>query len=278
MPGPITKTPDQPGAGSPSAPGQVPGEAAPAWAAPDLADPHSLADKPARVQKMFGAIAASYDLNNRIHSLWQDQRWRRFAVKSAMVKENEHVLDVACGTGDLTEAFARSPAAKVTGVDFTRAMLDIAEHKRPTRLPPELAAKVSYHEGDAMALGFPDASFDVVSIAFGIRNVADPAKAIAEFFRVLRPGGRLVVLEFDRPRWFPMNLFYDFYCGWVMPRTATHFSRDRSGAYRYLPRSVGTFMSRSEMCGRLTAAGFSDVSATGLSLGICVCYRAFKRA
>ena len=87
-----------------------------------------------------------------------------------------------------------------------------------------------------------------------------------------------MVLEFDRPRWFPMNLFYDFYCGWVMPRTATLISRDRSGAYRYLPRSVGTFMSRSEMCGRLAGAGFSDVTATGLSLGISVCYRAFKRA
>lgn len=271
MPGSPTNSPELPG------PGPA-GDVAPAWSTPDLADPHTLADKPARVQKMFGAIAESYDLNNRVHSLWQDQRWRRFAVRSAMVKLGEHVLDVACGTGDLTEAFANSPAAQVTGVDFTRAMLDIAEHKRPARLPPELAAKVSYQEGDAMNLQFPDASFDVVSIAFGIRNVADPAKAIAEFFRVLRPGGRLVVLEFDRPRWFPMNIFYDFYCGWVMPRTATLISRDRSGAYRYLPRSVGTFMSRSEMCGRIAGTGFSDVSATGLSLGICVCYRAFKQS
>jgi demethylmenaquinone methyltransferase/2-methoxy-6-polyprenyl-1,4-benzoquinol methylase len=271
MPGSPTKSPELPG------PGPA-GDVAPAWSTPDLADPHTLADKPARVQRMFGAIAESYDLNNRVHSLWQDQRWRKFAVRSAMVKLGEHVLDVACGTGDLTEAFANSPAAQVIGVDFTRAMLDIAEHKRPARLPPELAAKVSYQEGDAMNLQFPDASFDVVSIAFGIRNVADPAKAIAEFFRVLRPGGRLVVLEFDRPRWFPMNIFYDFYCGWVMPRTATLISRDRSGAYRYLPRSVGTFMSRSEMCGRIAGTGFSDVSATGLSLGICVCYRAFKQS
>ncbi|MBL8760701.1 MAG: bifunctional demethylmenaquinone methyltransferase/2-methoxy-6-polyprenyl-1,4-benzoquinol methylase UbiE [Phycisphaerae bacterium] len=278
MPGSPTKSHEQPGTDLTSAQVPAPSSAAPAWAAPDLADPHALADKPARVQRMFGAIAESYDLNNRVHSLGQDQRWRKFAVKSAIVKPGEHVLDVACGTGDLTEAFASSPAAKVTGVDFTRAMLDIAERKRPTRLPPELGAKVSYHEGDAMALRFPAASFDVVSIAFGIRNVADPAKAIAEFFRVLRPGGRLVVLEFDRPRWFPMNLFYDFYCGWVMPRTATLISRDQSGAYRYLPRSVGTFMSRSEMCGRMAGAGFSDVTATGLSLGICVCYRAFKQA
>jgi demethylmenaquinone methyltransferase/2-methoxy-6-polyprenyl-1,4-benzoquinol methylase len=273
MPSPLTNSPDPAGAAARDAHA----DAAPAWSAPDLADPHALADKPARVQKMFGAIAESYDLNNRVHSLWQDQRWRRFAVRSALVKPGEQVLDVACGTGDLTEAFARTDAAKVTGVDFTRAMLDIAEHKRPVRLPPELAGKVSYQEGDAMNLQFADASFDVVSIAFGIRNVADAARAIAECFRVLRPGGRLVVLEFDRPRWFPMSMFYDFYCGWVMPRTATLISRDRSGAYRYLPRSVGTFMSRSEMCGRIAGAGFSDVSATGLSLGICVCYRAFKR-
>lgn len=252
-------------------------EVAPAWSAPDLADPHAMVDKPARVRRMFGAIAGSYDLNNRVHSMWQDQRWRKFAVRAAMVHPGDAVLDVACGTGDLTEAFAKTEAASVTGVDFTRAMLDVAERKRPARLSPARASKVRYLEGDAMALRLPDASFDVVSIAFGIRNVADPGKALGEFSRVLKPGGRLVVLEFDRPGWFPMSVFYDFYCGWVMPRTATLISGDRSGAYRYLPRSVGTFMSRSEMCERMRACGFSDVTATSLSLGICVCYRAFRR-
>src|SRR5262245_63657476 len=90
----------------------------PAWADADLADPHANRDKPAKVRGMFAAIAASYDLNNRVHSLWQDQRWRRFAVRAAAVSAGEHVLDVACGTGDLTQAFARSPASRVVGLDF----------------------------------------------------------------------------------------------------------------------------------------------------------------
>lgn len=225
---------------------------------------------------MFSAIASSYDLNNRVHSLGRDQAWRRFAVRAAEVRPGDEVLDVACGTGDLTEAFARTQASRVVGLDFTAAMLDIARRKQPRRLEPQDAAKVSYLEGDAMALPFADASFDVLSIAFGIRNVSEPSRALAEFWRVLRPGGRLIVLEFDRPGWFPMKQFNDFYCGWIMPRTATLISGDRSGAYRYLPKSVGTFLSRSAMRESIERAGFGDVRVRALTLGICVCYRAVR--
>ncbi len=125
---------------------------------------------------MFTAIAGSYDLNNRLHSLWQDVRWRNFAVRQAQVNTGETVLDVACGTGDLTQAFARTAAAKVTGLDFTPVMLDHARIKQQA-LRPEVSAKVTYIEGDAMALPLPDASVDVVSIAFGIRNVSDSMRA-----------------------------------------------------------------------------------------------------
>lgn len=225
---------------------------------------------------MFAAIAGSYDLNNRVHSLGRDQAWRRFAVRAAGVKPGDSVLDVACGTGDLTEAFARSPAASVTGLDFTPEMLAIAERKKGRHLEPAVAAKVCYQEGDAQSLPFSDASFEVVSIAFGIRNVAEPSRALSEFARVLRPGGRLVVLEFDRPHAPPMSWFYDLYCGWLMPRTATLLSGDRSGAYRYLPRSVGTFMSRAQMMDAVAGAGFGQVTARNLSLGICVCYRGIR--
>lgn len=224
---------------------------------------------------MFAAIAGSYDLNNRLHSLGRDQAWRRAAVRAAEVRPGDTVLDIACGTGDLTEAFARSPAARVIGVDFTPEMLAVAGRKRE-QLPAELQAKVSYEEGDAQALRFPDASADVVSIAFGIRNVAEPARAVREFARVLRPGGRLVILEFDRPRFWPARWLNDMYCGWVMPRTATMIAGDRSGAYKYLPKSVGTFMSRREICGLLGASGLEGVRAHGMMMGICVCYRAQK--
>lgn len=227
---------------------------------------------------MFSAIAKSYDLNNRVHSLGQDQAWRRYAVRAARVRVGDRVLDVACGTGDLTQAFARlSTAASVLGVDFTPEMLAVAGLKRES-LAGEIKGRVSYAEGDAQNLSFADGTFDVVSIAFGIRNVADPVRALAEFARVLRPGGRLVILEFDRPAFAPVRWFNDFYCGWVMPRTATILSGDRSGAYKYLPKSVGSFMPRADLCSRIGEAGFEAVVSSGLSMGICVCYRGVKRA
>lgn len=223
---------------------------------------------------MFTAIAGSYDLNNRVHSVWRDQAWRRYAVQRANVGAGEGVLDVACGTGDLTQLFARGEAARVVGADFTAKMLDVAREKQRDE-GVGVREKITYVEADAMALPFGDAEFDVVSIAFGIRNVSDPIKALGEFRRVLKPGGRLIVLEFDRPGWGPMRVMYDFYCGWLMPKTATLISGDRSGAYKYLPASVGTFMSRGEMKTAMAKAGFADVSATGLTMGICVCYRGF---
>lgn len=248
----------------------------PAWRDDELAsDPHAHADKAPKVRAMFAAIARSYDLNNRVHSLWQDQRWRASAVRAAAVQPGDRVLDVACGTGDLTQAFARTQAAEVVGLDFTRPMLDIAEHKQ-TRLPAEAGAKIRYIEGDAMALPFADAEFDVLSIAFGIRNVQRPLDALAEFARVLKPGGRLVILEFDTPRFPPVRWFNSFYAGWVMPRTATLISRDKSGAYRYLPKSVGAFMPREALMDAIERVGFKNARAKPLSLGICVRYRAVR--
>ncbi len=246
------------------------------WRDDELVNPHDDAHKAGKVRSMFAAIARSYDLNNRLHSLWRDQAWRRAAVRAADVREGDAVLDVACGTGDLTEAFAgRSAAARVLGVDFTPEMLEVARTKQAA-LPGETAARIEYRQGDAMDLHLPDASVDVVSIAFGIRNVADPRRAIGEFARVLRPGGRLVILEFDTPRLAPVRWFNRWYSGWLMPRTATLISGDRSGAYRYLPKSVESFMSREEMVAAIAGAGFADVSARPLSMGICTCYRAVR--
>lgn len=249
----------------------------PAWTARELTDPHSRDDKPERVRRMFAAIARRYDLNNRVHSLWLDQTWRRFAVRQAGVTPTDRALDVACGTGDLTHALARAGAKEVVGLDFTQEMLDYAAIKQ-ARLAPTLRDRVRYLQGDAQHLPFDDASFDIVTIAFGIRNVADPSLAMREFRRVLRPKGRLVILEFGSPRLAPVRWFNDLYCKRIMPITATLISGDRSGAYKYLPKSVETFMSQEQMQSLMQRSGFSEVSHASLSLGICWCYRGVANA
>jgi demethylmenaquinone methyltransferase/2-methoxy-6-polyprenyl-1,4-benzoquinol methylase len=241
------------------------------WSRDRLAgDPHADAEKAVRVQAMFAAIAPRYDLNNRLHSLWQDQRWRRRAVREAAIEATSEVLDVACGTGDLSAALAAAGARRVVGVDFSEPMLEIARGKsRSSRA----ATRCEYRFGDAMALDFEDASFDVVTIAFGLRNVAEPARALREFRRVLRPGGRLVVLEFSEPRWALLRALNRLYTERIMPLTATLIAGDRSGAYRYLPRSVRTFPSAEALSQMIAACGFADLRRIPCSLGICTIHR-----
>ena len=254
----------------------MPTEVPPAWSNADLANqnPHAAADKAKRVEAMFNAIAKSYDLNNRVHSMGQDQGWRRAAVKMAQVKAGDKVLDCACGTGDLSFAFADAKA-QVTGLDFTAGMLEVAKEKAKACAKEDWKA-VAFIQGDAMALPFAAASFDVVSIAFGIRNVSDPAKAFAEFHRVLKPGGRLVVLEFSEPQNGFLKWAYGFYFKHIMPRTAALIARDTSGAYKYLPRSVQTFLSREGMVKMYETAGFRGVAQRALTFGIAVAYAGGK--
>jgi len=257
-----------------------------------------VADKRSRVQKMFAAIAPSYDLNNRLHSLWMDQRWRRKAVKLAEVKPTDVVVDVACGTGDLSIQFFWEHAVKnkrivnpkprtVIGVDFTFEMLPLARKKfadvaqwwdedqpmkedlKPSDLP--------FINGDAQSLPLPDQSADVVSIAFGIRNVQDVPTALREFNRVLKPGGRVIILEFSLPTNRILRGLYNFYFRQILPRTATLISGDKTGAYKYLPESVNTFIGREQMMEMMRDAGFADVRQFPATFGVCVCYRGIRQ-
>ena len=258
----------------------------PAWSDDDLShDPHTAADKARRVEQMFAAIAPSYDLNNRLHSLWRDQAWRRAAVAMAGVQPGDVVADIACGTGDLSMAFRAGGARRVVGVDFTVPMLRVADAKRSQLAPGESGGTggagapggaLSYQAGDAMRLPLADRSVDIVSIAFGIRNVADPRKALGEFVRVLRPGGRVIVLEFSLPKHPVLRAGYNAYFKHVLPRTASLIARDRSGAYKYLPKSVNTFIDRDGMQAMMRDAGLVGLAHKPLTCGIAVCYRGVK--
>jgi demethylmenaquinone methyltransferase/2-methoxy-6-polyprenyl-1,4-benzoquinol methylase len=253
------------------APPTSPSQAAPAqgWTRDELAaNPHASEQKAEKVRAMFASIAKAYDLNNRLHSFGRDAAWRRRTVRLAEVKPTDRVLDVACGTGELTRAFRwTTDAERVVGLDYTAEMLEIARAKR-------VRPGVEYVQGDATTLPFEDGSFDVVSIAFGIRNVQAPARAFAEFRRVLRPGGRLLVLEFSRPKNPIVRAINDFYSGWLMPRTATLISGDTTGAYYYLPRSVESFLSPEQLGRMALDAGFVGVAFTPMTCGIVTITRA----
>ena len=280
-----------------SAMGETSQHPAAAWDDRLLQNPHEAADKRRRVREMFAAIAPSYDINNRLHSLWQDQRWRRKAVELAELKPTDVVVDIACGTGDLALAcydglvkandrIYKNPAhGQVIGIDFTYEMLPLAIAKWHTEVtrpvgedeghPDDL--NIRFVNGDAQSLPLPDQSADVVSIAFGIRNVQDPAAALREFHRVLRPGGRVIVLEFSLPTNRVLRAMYNFYFRQVLPRTATLISGDKTGAYKYLPQSVNTFIGREQMMAMMRDAGFERVEQFPMTFGVCVCYRGWVR-
>ena len=241
----------------------------PAWSDDELTeDLHDRSDKARKVQEMFASIASSYDVNNRIHSFGLDRWWRRRVVKALSPVEGLDVVDVACGTGDLSEAFDRAGARSVLGVDFTPEMLEVAR----ARSRRARKARIEYREGNAMHLDLQSDCADLVSIAFGIRNVAKPEQALAEFKRILRPDGRLVVLEFSEPSNPAIRWCNRLYCNQIMPRTAAFLARDRSGAYRYLPKSVSSFMSRSELSTAIESAGFRDLRLLPMTFGVCVAY------
>jgi len=241
------------------------------WDAVALRDPHAQPDKARRVRDMFDSIAPVYERFNRIATLGQDARWRRAAVAAARPGPGEVVLDVACGTGDMIRSFARAQPqlARIIGVDFSPQMLRQGNY-RGLRVPIELI------QADALSLPLVEGAVDIVACAFGMRNFDDVCAALREMYRVLRPGGRLVILEFAWPsdRWF--SWFYEVYCGAVLPRLGRLLVQDPVGAYEYLPQSVRTFEPPQVLAGRLQETGFVRIRLRLMNFGAVVLYCANK--
>jgi len=226
-----------------------------------------------RVRGMFAEIAPRYDLVNRLLSGGIDVLWRRTTVRRAPPPPAGAILDVCTGTGDLALAYARAagPGVRVVASDFCRPMLDRGvEKSRAAGLP------VEWVEADALDLPFPTAAFDLVTVAFGLRNIADTARGLAEMARVCRPGGTLAILEFSLPTSPPVRALYLWYFRRVLPAVGNAVARNASDAYSYLNRSVEEFPSGEALAALVRAAGFDRVEQVPLTLGIAtlsVCRR-----
>ena len=228
---------------------------------------------PARISGMFDAIAPRYDLLNRVLSAGLDRRWRARAVDALGLPPGARVLDLCTGTADLAVATVRKvPGASVVGVDFAGAMLRLGLVKT-TELG--LNRSIRLIRGDATRIPVGSATCDAATIAFGIRNVSEPERALAEIARVLRPRGRLAILEFGQPAIPGIRSLYSWYFRYVLPAVGRLVSKHNS-AYSYLPASVGTFPPPQEFAGIIARQGFSNVRAVSLTLGIVYLYIAEK--
>ena len=235
-------------------------------------DPLPADRAPAEIAGMFDRIAGRYDLLNRLLSAGRDRVWRARAVEALHLQGGETVLDLCTGTADLLLALAppRGRAGRVVGVDFSAEMLRLG-HRKVRRSTARGA--LTLLRGDAERIPLGDASVDGVTMGFGIRNVRDRLAALAEARRVLRPGGRLAILEFGEPRPAPVRAVYRWYFRRLLPLVGRVVSRHAS-AYTYLPASVAEFPPPDAFCALLGQAGFADVRCEPLTLGIVCLYTA----
>lgn len=219
---------------------------------------------------MFAGIAGRYDLLNHLLSGNTDKRWRRLVAEEmrASLGEGASALDVACGTGDLSIALAGAGRARVIGLDFCRPMLEIAARKDS----PE-ARRIAYIEGDALKLPFADSTFEVVTIAFGLRNLAGVEEGLRELRRVLKTGGRIAILEFSRPVVPGFRTLFKFYFTRVLPYIGGLISGSR-GAYEYLPDSVSRFPDQRHLAALMRGVGFEGVAYRNLTGGIAALHTA----
>lgn len=220
---------------------------------------------------MFGEIAGRYDLLNHLLSLNIDRYWRRRTVRLVPPRPSARILDICTGTGDLALAYYRAAngQAEIIGADFCHEMLVIGRSKA-TRVGAD--DRIAFIEADAQSLPLPSDRFDIVCVAFGLRNVADTDAGLAEMTRVCAQGGQVVVLEFSSPRRQPFKGLYGWYFRRVLPRIGQLIARNRESAYSYLPASVGEFPQGEALVERLRRAGLSNIHFRRLTLGVATIY------
>jgi demethylmenaquinone methyltransferase/2-methoxy-6-polyprenyl-1,4-benzoquinol methylase len=238
----------------------------------ELSLPALLLDKnESRIRGMFAEIAPTYDLLNHLLSLSADKVWRRRVTRLVPCIDGGPILDLCTGTGDLAFAFdeACGGQVRIVAADFCAEMLERAVKKSERRASTK---RIDFVEADAQHLPFANETFEIVTVAFGLRNVTDPEKGIAEMVRVLRPGGRLTILEFSRPRHWFFGRMYRFYFRFLLPLVGQLFSRSRQSAYRYLPESVLEFPDGEALAKRLRDHGLTEVWYKPFTLGIATVY------
>lgn len=231
-------------------------------------------DKAEMVAEVFHSVAAKYDLMNDLMSFGIHRIWKRFTIDSSGVRRGQRVLDLAGGTGDLTAKFSRlvGEQGEVVLADINDSMLKMGREKLRNL---GIVGNVSYVQANAEALPFPDNYFDCITISFGLRNVTEKEKALRSMFRVLKPGGRLLVLEFSKPLLAPLSKAYDTYSFHILPRIGEWVAQDAE-SYRYLAESIRMHPDQETLKGMMADAGFENVNYSNLTGGIVALHRGFK--
>jgi len=229
--------------------------------------------KKEQVATMFNNISRTYDFLNHFMSLGIDIIWRKKAIKELLKDKPQEILDVATGTGDFAfEALEILKPKKIIGVDISQGMLNIAQEKITKRNKQDV---FEVRLGDSEKLLFDDNRFDAVTVAYGVRNFENLEKGIADMLRVLRPGGKVVILEFSKPRNFPIKQLYNFYFHYITPSIGKVFSKD-SSAYTYLPESVEAFPDGERFINLMQKVGYKNTKWRSLTFGICSIYTGNK--
>lgn len=225
--------------------------------------------KSEEVKDMFDHIAPKYDFMNRAMTLSLDKGWRRKAIKEIAKSGSKEILDIACGTGDMAIKMVKTiPGAKVTGIDLSPGMLDEGRRKVTEA---GLSEKIVLLEGDSLKMPFEDGSFDAITVAFGVRNFENLEQGYREMWRVLKPGGVLVVLELSTPQGRLTGRGYKFYTRYVIPSLGKLVSGD-SRAYSYLPESIAAVPQREKMTRMMEESGFNETCYKELTFGSCTIY------
>ncbi|MCC2617196.1 bifunctional demethylmenaquinone methyltransferase/2-methoxy-6-polyprenyl-1,4-benzoquinol methylase UbiE [Aestuariibacter halophilus] len=230
--------------------------------------------KAAMVADVFHSVAAKYDVMNDLMSMGIHRLWKRFTIDCSGVRPGQTVLDLAGGTGDLTAKFSRLVGEKGTVVlaDINDAMLKVGREKLRNL---GVVGNVQYVQANAEELPFPDNHFDLITIAFGLRNVTDKDKALASMYRILKPGGRLLVLEFSKPEHDWLNKVYDMYSFHILPKMGQLVANDAE-SYQYLAESIRMHPDQETLKGMMEAVGFEQTSYHNLTGGIVALHRGFK--